>query len=518
MLALCLAFLTINRASAADNHEIAPATAYTKLLVNAVTFSGNRAFSNEQLSAAIQADLGRQMSLEDIKALAAKVELHYRNAGYALVKVVVPVQDFAPAKAVELVVLEGWLGSLQVRGAQRFPTVQVEQAFLAESVAQGKPFTLGAAERALTRLNRLSGIQVTSTLRPGEELGSTDVLVDVTESPRVQGAIEMNNYGNSSSGAYRVVPQLKFANLTGRGDEANIMGMTSLGHGALWFGYLDYSLPVNAYGTKARAYYARGNVDLGGAYQVLEIEGDNTTWGLGLSHDVVRSERDVLTVETWLESQDLQQRILGVLQAEDKIRKLRVGLTWDRADLYGRTLAAVGLQYGLGDGLGGMSDSSQMSSRSGVQADNRFTKLTFELSRLQQLAPRWLLIPRVAGQYASRSLVASEQWGIGGFNSVSGHAPSTFAGDQGYTASVEGRYALLKDSNRYQATARLEHGQVWLKQGLVGQDTNPHLTGMTVGLLARPIDRLEMRIDLGKPIGGRTEKKAYLYAKLRYHF
>lgn len=492
--------------------------ALPQVMVQAVTFTGNRAFSHAQLAEQLQADLGRSMGLTEMKALAAKIESFYREAGYSLAKVVVPSQDFSSQKALEMVVLEGWLGQVQVTGTHRLPPELVNEALREEAVQLGAPFTLASLERSLTHLNRLSGIEVRATLRPGEQAGSTDLQVEVTESPRVQGSIEMNNYGSKASGEHRLTPQLKFANLTGRGDEANVMAMTSLGEGSLWFGYLDYSLPLNTYGTKARAYYGRGNVALGSTYRVLEIQGDNTTWGVGVSHDWVRSERSTVTTEAWLEAQDLQQHILGVLMAQDNIRKLRLGLTWDNADLYGRTLVTTHVHYGLGEALGGMPQHSQMSSRAGVEADNRFTKLTFDLSRLQQITPRWLLIPRIAGQYASGALVSSEQWGIGGFNSVAGHAPSTYAGDHGLTASLEGRYILFADDNRYQATARLEHGQVWLKQGLEGQRVHTHLSGAALGLLARPTDRVDVRIDLGKPIGSRTEKSAYLYAKLRYHF
>lgn len=520
--ALAFAVMAANTAMASETRAAASDSgtqaSQSRVMVRAVEFSGNRIFNSEQLNAQIANDIGRPLSLVEIKALAAKIESYYQAASYQLVKVVVPPQDFANQPAVKLVVLEGWLGNVQITGAKRFSPEQVREALVVGGVVEGKPFTLEQVERALTRLNRLSGIEVTSTLKPGAQTGSTDLVVDITEAPRVQGAMEANNYGSKNTGEYRLMPTLKFANLTGRGDEVNILALTSLGEGDLWYGYIDYSLPLNLRGTKARAYFSKGNVDVGSTYRVLNIEGENQSWGLGVSQDFIRSARSIVTTEAWLESQDLEQSILGVRTAEDKIRKLRFSLGLDNSDLYGRTLATVGLHYGLGEALGGMKNDSLMSSRSAAKADNNFTKFTFDVARLQQITPRFLVIPRIAGQYSLDSLVSSEQWGIGGFNSVVGHAPSTYSGDDGFTVSIEGRYSLFKDSDRYQATARLEHGQIWVKDPLIGQDDHQDLSGAAIGLLARPIDSVDVRLDFGVPIGDKTEDGSYVYAQARYHF
>jgi len=165
-----------------------------------------------------------------------------------------------------------------------------------------------------------------------------------------------------------------------------------------------------------------------------------------------------------------------------------------------------------------MDDESTMSSRAVAEADNRFTKFTFDVARLQQLTPRFLIIPRIAGQYSIDSLVSSEQWGIGGMNSVVGHAPSTYSGDHGITASIEARYQILKDDDRFQFTARVDHGQVWLKETYVDQDDHQDLTGAAIGVLARPIPSVDLRLDVGMPLSETTEDSSYIYAQARYRF
>ncbi|WP_386365230.1 ShlB/FhaC/HecB family hemolysin secretion/activation protein [Stutzerimonas tarimensis] len=492
--------------------------AQASVMVSQVSFSGNRTFTADQLSALIAHDIGRPMTLKDMRDLAEKIQQHYHASGYRLVKVVVPVQDFANQQALQLVVMEGWLGNIKVIGNQRYSDERVAAALRATGVVESETFALESVERALTRLNRQSGIEVRSTLQPGEETGSTDLIVEVEEAPRIQGAIEANNYGNETTGEHRLIPSIRLANLTGRGDELNALAMTSIGQGDVSFQYIDYAVPVNALGTKARAYYSQGNVTVGREFRVLDIEGDNRSWGLGVSHDYIRSARNIYSVEGWLESQDLEQKMLGIVSSEDQIRKLRLRFGLDRTDLYGRTLGSLDLHQGLGEMLGGMDDESSLSSRSYARADNSFTKLSFDLVRLQRLSPRVVMIPRLYGQYAFDSLVSSEQWAIGGITSVAGHPSSVYSGDHGFTASLEGRYSLFSDNDRYQLFSRLDHGQVYIKQPFIDQDDSQDLTGVTFGLQARPLDSVDLRLDWALPIGDKTDKSSYLHAQLRYRF
>lgn len=488
------------------------------VLVSRVSFSGNRTFTSEQLNAQIANEIGKPMTLLQMRALADKIQQLYHDAGYQLVKVIVPNQDFGNAESLRLVVLEGWLGDIEVTGNDRYSRERVIEALEAAGIHADKAFALEDVERALTRLNRQSGIEVSSTLKPGKEAGSTDMLIEVKEAPRVQGIVEVNNYGSEDTGENRLIPSLQLTNLTGRGDEMNLLGMTSVGDGDLHYEYIDYSTPINAIGTKVHAYYTQGNVDVGEEFQVLEIEGDNKGWGLGVSHDFVQSARTIYSLETWLESQDLEQKMLGTTTSEDKIRKLRVSFRLDDSGLNGRTLASVDLHQGLGEMLGGMDDDSEMSSRSGAHADNSFTKVSFDIARLQRITSRIMLIPRLYGQYSFDSLVSSEQWGIGGIGSVVGHESSTFSGDHGYTASLEGRYSLFGDNDRYQLAARIDHGQVFVKDPLIDQNDSDDLSGAAIGFLARPIDSLDFRIDYAVPVGERTDKSSYVYAQARYHF
>lgn len=489
-----------------------------KVRVSGFDFQGNHTYSSATLSGLIASEIGKPMTLKQIRQAAEQIANYYHYHGYSLAKVIVPQQTFGNARSVRLIVLEGQLGAIDVQGNRRYASERVRAVLDAAGVKAGEPIKLAEVERALTRLNRQSGITTSATLRPGSRQGYTDLVVDVKEAPRVAGRLEVNDYGSEDTGRYRVVPVIKLQNLTGRGDELDVIGMQSLGDGDAWFGYADYASPVNASGTGVEVYASTGNVTVGRDFKVLEIEGDSTSAGVGVHQEQVLSARTVLTYSAWLEGTDLKQTMLGVDVAQDKVRKVRFGVALDHSDLTGRTLVSADLHQGLGEALGGMDDDSVESSRSYAGADNRFSKITVDLMRIQRLGPRLLVVPHLYGQYAFDPLVSSEQFAVGGVNSVKGHPPSVYSGDSGFTASLEGRYDLFSDDHRYQLISAISHGRIYIRKPFVDQDQEQDVSGVSLGILANPVKPLQVRLDWGVPLGPKTEDSSYVYAQIQYHF
>ncbi|MDR5903202.1 ShlB/FhaC/HecB family hemolysin secretion/activation protein [Halomonas icarae] len=489
-----------------------------QVVVTGFNIEGNHTYDSSTLLGLIASEIGKPMTLKQIRETAAHIAEFYHRNGYPLVKVIVPQQTFGSDRPVKLVVLEGRLGNIEVSGNQRYASDRVRAALDEPGVKIDEPIKLQQVERTLTRLNRQSGITASATLRPGSEQGYTDLVVDVEEAPRVAGSLAVNNYGSKNTGEHRVIPSLKFQNLSGRGDQLDLIGMKALGDGDAWFGYVDYMTPLNAEGTSLELYGSTGNVSVGREFKVLEIEGDSSSLGLGLHQDQVISPRDVLTYSAWLEGTDLKQSMLDTTVVHDQIRKVRLGAAWDHSDLSGRTLFSVDVHQGLGEMLGGMDNDSAKSSRSASGADNQFTKITADLMRIQRITPRILAVPRLYGQFAFDSLVSSEQFAVGGLNSVKGHPPSVYSGDSGITVSLEGRYDLFADDQRYQLIGSLGHGRTYIKSPFLDQDDEQDLSGASLGLLANPVESVQLRVDWGIPLGTRTEDSSYLYAQAQYNF
>ena len=143
----------------AGQSQAQPASAARQVVVNGVAFQGNHTYTASDLSGLIASEIGKPMTLKDIQALAARIEAFYHEAGYPLVKVVVPRQTFADDTPVRMVVLEGQLGQVRVEGNDRYRADYVRDALSAAGVRADQPVSLERVERALTRVNRQSGIE-----------------------------------------------------------------------------------------------------------------------------------------------------------------------------------------------------------------------------------------------------------------------------------------------------------------------------------------------------------------------
>jgi hypothetical protein len=76
-------------------------------------------------------------------------------------------------------------------------------------------------ERGLLLMSDLPGVTVQSTLTPGQQVGTSDLLVDVDDARRVQGSIDADNEGNVYTGRVRIGGTLQVNDLLGIGDQFN---------------------------------------------------------------------------------------------------------------------------------------------------------------------------------------------------------------------------------------------------------------------------------------------------------
>ena len=485
------------------------------VLVNAITLQGNSQYSETRLRALYATQLGTRLSLEQLRAIAARIQDFYKDNGFLLTRVIIPKQDFADGHPVEMVVLEGRLAAIEVNHAERYRAERIRQFIHNAGLQIGRPFKFNDLRRAIALLNLQAGIQVTTKLRAGQERGYTDLVVDVHPQPLFAGSAELNNFGSSHTGRDRAMSTLSMSNATGLGDQLNLLGLYSFGQGNAYFARMDYKLPINTDGTSVEAFASGGNIHVGRQLQVLNIRGRSVSLGWGIAQAQVLSPESILSYHAFLQGTDLRQEILGTVVSRDRVRKLRIGALFTNRGPFSRTQLDLDVHRGLGPTLGAMANDSPNSSRPG--ADDRFTRITVDMIRVQQLLPRLELIPSLTGQYAFDPLVTGEQYTIGGAYSIRGQASAAYSGDSGYTATLEVRYNVLS-SGVLQAIGQISHGRVFVKNTWAAASSSHGLSGLDIGLRAEPIDHLILRADVGIPVGPQSGDSNYWYGKVSYVF
>lgn len=484
-----------------------------KIKVERISIVGNKSIPEADLLDVARAPggvVGREMTLAELKQLAAYITQQYRSEGFGLAWAYIPVQDVKNG-VVEIAVVEGRVDKILVSGNSYY-----DAEFIIDHVdrlQKQSTLSLDSLERGLMILNSYPGLMARSTLRQGDAPGTTDLYIDVEDRFPVGFSLDFDNFGPRSTGENRLGATITAFNLYDVGHWVSLRGVTSLNssRGKTANGRLEYNLPFKN-GTRITAFASLYDYEAEGPVAPLDPQGNGEVFGVNLSHPVILNHTMSLTTQLGFEYKTLTQELLGQENAEDKLRILTLGATWEYTDEYqGRWVVAFDMHQGLGGFMGGLENDDPDASRLG--ADNSFTRFNLTLFRLQRITSWFSIIGKAQGQYAFEELVVSEQFALGGQDSVRGYAPFEFMGDRGYTATLEARFSVpwleeVKDplnENRslfemLQAVAFIDNGNATRIDPLQGERHKRVLTGAGVGLRLYYPQWVSVRLDVAWPL------------------
>jgi hemolysin activation/secretion protein len=157
-----------------------------------------------------------------------------------------------------------------------------------------------------------------------------------------------------------------------------------------------------------------------------------------VAYPLIRSRLLNLQVDGTFDYSDLDTDVLGKPYTRDRLRVLRLGLTYDRTDTWrGVNAGRIAVSQGL-DLFNASEPTSDVLSRFYGRSD--FTKIGLQLVRLQTLSDDFDLLASLSGQITWDSLLASEQLGLGGPEFGRAYDTSEVSGDKGVAGVLELRY------------------------------------------------------------------------------
>lgn len=401
--------------------------------VNALRVSGATLFPEAELIAAAQVPLGTELTLSELRNAAARIAAFYNGRGYFLAQAYVPAQDVKDG-AVTLAVVEGRYGKVEVRNRSRLENGRATG--LLSGLDSGDPVAHAPLERRLLLLSDVPGVRVTSTLAPGAEVGTSDLLVDIDPARRVTGTIEADNAGNRYTGAVRAGGAIHLNNPAGRGDLLSLRLLAS--EGGLAYGRAAYQAPVGE-GAVGLA-YTHLRYELGREFEGLNAEGRADILGVFGGYPLLRSRDLNLHLLAGLDGKQLEDRI-GLVSAvsEKQVTVGTLGLNGDSRDDLGR---GGWNNYSAGVALGDLdiqSPDERAIDALTAGSDGSFTKLYGSIARLQSIGGPLSVFASLRGQVASDNLDVSEKMALGGAYGVRAYPEGEAYGDQGYVATFEAR-------------------------------------------------------------------------------
>ena len=409
-----------------------------KILVNTLRITGSKAYSETELLALTGFVPGNNLSLTDLRNMAAKITAHYAKQGYFAARAFLPAQQIKD-NAVTITVSEGQYGQIILRNESRLSDSQANR--LLDGLKPGDPITNDPLESRLLLLSDTPGVDVKSTLVPGSVPGTSDLLVNITPGRLVSGSVDADNAGNRYTGEYRLGATVNLNNPLGLGDVASVRVVTS-GSG-LKYGRASYQVPFGR--ATIGAAYSRLDYALGREFAPLGANGVATVASVYGNYTLIRSRNSNLYTGLNYDHKKFQDRVTLFSSVTD--RKINV-LT---GNLYGNHRDSLGgggvSTFSLGLSAGTLDIQTPLVlaiDATTARTQGSYSKLAFTVSRLQQVTDDLSFFAAISGQAASKNLDASEKMSLGGMDGVRAYPQGEAFGDQGYLANLEARLLLPK--------------------------------------------------------------------------
>lgn len=480
-----------------------------KVGLSEIRFDGNVVISSEQLAALVKQAVGKDHDLAGLHALADLVSAHYHQRGYGFAKAFVPKNGLNQG-VLTIYIVEGRLGALTVHAANPQHATQAEAVLAPLKAKRSDAIYVPDLERQVLLLSDRPGYSMLPTLKPGTELGTGDLDVQLTRNTPVRGNAALSNHGNRYTGYSLARLAIQWDSPLMFGDQLSLSAAVS--DGRLATGSLTYGVPLDISGLRGTLGYSRTDYRLGKEFAKLQATGQAEIATFGLSYPLLRQSTSNLTLAAQGQHKWLQDQQQSVALREVRRTDLAMAqLSFDRTD-------ATGVSYGQLEFTVGR---LQKSSTDPGQEAGRFSRITWDMTRLQALAERVSLMARYGGQRASRNLDSSEGYSLGGPYAIRAYPVGEGGGDEGDLIQMELRFSpdsawspfLFHDVGRVKPE----------KHPVTAHSQTRVLSGAGLGLRYqhRPID---VELVLARPLVGGTAQSdpsrhdARVWLKLSYRF
>jgi len=284
-------------------------------------------------------------------------------------------------------------------------------------------------------------VRVKSTLAPGEQVGTSDFIVDIAPGRRVTGSVEADNAGNRYTGAYRVGGSINLNNPNGIGDLLTLRLLAS--EGGLAYGRASYQAPLGS--AILGVAYTHLRYQLGREFERLDADGTANIFSAFGSYPLVRSRDANLYALVGADLKLLEDRI-GLVSAESdkQVKVATIGFSGDSRDGLG---GGGWNSYSAGLSIGNLdiqSPTERAADALTARSDGGFSKVQASIARLQSISGPLSLYASLRGQIAFDNLDSSEKMALGGAYGVRAYPEGEAYGDEGYVATLEARLTLSR--------------------------------------------------------------------------
>ena len=478
-----------------------------KIVVNTLRVTGAQAYSEAELLAVTGFMPGSELSLTDLRGMAARIADHYHRNGFFVAQAYLPAQDIKDG-VVTIAVMDGRLGKVSINNQTKVSDALASQ--LLGDLHSGDSVVSSALETPLLLLSDLPGVVVKSTLVPGAAPGTSDLNVDLTPGRSVSGSVDADNAGNRYTGENRIGATINLNEPLGLGDVASLRVLTS-GPG-LNYARASYQLQVGK--GKVGAAYSYLHYVLGREFESLQANGTAQTASLFGSYPLVRTRNSNLYAGLTMEAKAFKDKVDSVNSVTDKrAQVLTASLHGDQRDnLGGGGLNSYSLALSGGN-IDLQTPAVQANDALTANSNGHFNKLAFSAGRLQRVTDALSVSATINGQVATKNLDVSEKMALGGMYAVRAYPEGEAYADEGYVLNLEARMQVPKFSDsmpgQLQLIGFVDVGSVTVNKTPWAPGSNTRtLSGAGIGINWSETNNFMVRAYYAVKLGNETATSA----------
>lgn len=460
--------------------------------------------------------LGAGRDFGDVQKALEVLERLFVARGFASVQVLLPEQELEQG-VVKFSVVEPKLAKITVEGNKAFSEANVRASLPA--LKEGSPPNSNAIAANLRLANENPAKATTVLLRAGAQDGEVDAVVRLVEDKSVRWNMVVDNTGAGNTGSYRIGAGVQVTNVRGTDHVFAAQAITSPEERNKFRGYsrdvailgLQYRIPLYALGDSLDFTAGYSNVNSGVVQNIFNVSGKGSVYGVRYTANLAPvgplEHRLILAWDWRIYENNVTPAGGGAQIIPDiTVRPISLSYAGTLREQTAETSFFVSVNRNLPGGSFGGSrefDFSRGSSGTGLVPSARpgYVIYRFGISHQRAFAGDWQARINVSGQHTTDMLVAGEQFGIGGANSVRGFSERQFANDRGYQANVEvytpdlAATLNLGTGMRLRFLAFRDTGYVQRNQPIPGDTTRVTANGTGIGLRLSVGDKMTFRLD-----------------------
>jgi hemolysin activation/secretion protein len=482
-----------------------PGEVSKRFIVKRFNVVGSTVFSTQELDVVLAPFTNRPLTLAELLQARSAITQLYVDSGYITSGAFIPPQTIRGGVAT-IQVIEGGLSAINVTGTRRLNPNYVRARLTSKKPINQKQLL---EDLQLLQLNPLIA-SISAELAAGTSPATSVLEVQVREAKTFDTQLVADNERTPSVGSFRRTLQLSEVNLLGLGDGL-ILGYSNT-DGSDGFD-IGYTIPINSRnGTISLGYGNTESDVIERPFNALDINGDSRYYEITLRQPLSQTptQEFALGLSAVRSESDISSSVLedfGIPPSElspgaDESGRTRISAVqffqeWTNRKAFEVIAARSGFNLGIGAFNATVNEDAP---------DSRFFSWRGQAQWVRLLAPETLLVLRGDVQLSPDALVPSEQFSLGGINSVRGYRQDALLTDSGAFLSAEVRLPIYRSRQRQtilQLTPFIDAGTTWNngRRNRNSNTTDPNtLVSVGLGLRLQLSDRFTARLDWGIPL------------------